>query len=150
MDLTESILDELIRVQERADLVRHGEGETPGGLGLAEVHCVDWIGRLERANVTRIAQAMSMTRGAVSKIARRLVAKRLVESYRLPGNNKEVCHRLTASGERVFAEHRRCHEASRRAKAGLLDGYSEAEMAAVHRFLIELNRLPARRAGEES
>ena len=51
MDLTESILDELTRAQERADLVRHGEGETPGGLGLAEVHCVDWIGQIGRAHV---------------------------------------------------------------------------------------------------
>jgi DNA-binding MarR family transcriptional regulator len=141
MELPGRIIDELTRVQERAGLTRHGEGVVHGGLGLTEVHCVDLIGRLERANVTRLAERMAMTRGAISKIAKRLLAKRLTESYRLPGNNKEIYYRLTEAGHRVFDDHARCHARARRAKAALLAGYSEAELSAVHRFLAALNTL---------
>ncbi|SNS14951.1 DNA-binding transcriptional regulator, MarR family [Humidesulfovibrio mexicanus] len=141
MELTEQILDALTRVQERTELLRHGLSVVQGGLTLAEVHCVAWIVELEHANVTRLAKQMAMTRGAISKIAKRLLSKRLIESYRLPGNNKEIYYRLTETGSRLAEEHAHRHAAARRSKAALLEGYSEAELSAVLRFLTALNHL---------
>jgi DNA-binding MarR family transcriptional regulator len=149
MGLTEDIMLAYIRMQELAGLDRHG-GEETDRLGLAEVHCVDWIGRLENANVTRIAGRMSMTRGAISKIAKRLMAKGLIESYRLPGDNKAVYFRPTAGGWRVFEAHRKCHDMAQHERAVLLAAYSEEEKAVVLRFLNDMRRLYERRAKENS
>jgi len=134
-DIAPDIVDALTRIQERSIILRHAQGEVPEGLNLAETHCIHWIGALPGANVTRIAAQMGMTRGAISKIAKRLLAKGLAESRRMPGNNKELHFRLTDSGARVFDEHAKCHAAARDEKLALLAGFTPDEQRAVLRFL---------------
>jgi len=134
-DIAPDIVDALTRIQERSIILRHAQGEVPEGLNLAETHCIHWIGALPGANVTRIAARMGMTRGAISKIAKRLLAKGLAESHRMPGNNKELHFRLTDSGARVFDEHTKCHATARDEKLALLAGFTPDEQRAVLRFL---------------
>ena len=135
VNIAPDIVDALTRIQERSIILRHAQGEVPEGLNLAETHCIHWIGALPGANVTRIAAQMGMTRGAISKIAKRLLAKGLAESRRMPGNNKELHFRLTDSGARVFDEHAQCHAAARDEKLALLAGFTMDEQRAVLRFL---------------
>jgi len=149
MDTAADIVNALTRIQERSNILRHGRSEVPEGLNLAEAHCIHWIGTLPAANVTRIASQMAMTRGAISKIAKRLLGKGLVESHRLQGNNKELHFRLTDSGARVFAEHTKCHAAARSKKLSLLEAYSPAEQMAVLRFLTEVGKLQENKMKQE-
>ena len=66
----------------------------------SDLHCIDAVGSLERPNVTNIAASLNMTRGAVSKITKRLTAKKLLLPYSLEGNKKEVCFSLTEEGKK--------------------------------------------------
>ena len=49
---------------------------------IRETHCIDYIGRLELPNVTKVAEHMGMTRGAISKMTKKLLAKGLIENIR--------------------------------------------------------------------
>jgi DNA-binding MarR family transcriptional regulator len=76
----------------------------------AEVHLLEAIKTREGANVGELARHLGMTSGAVSQLTRKLLDKGLVESYKKPGNRKEVFFRLTALGEQVREGHQRHHE----------------------------------------
>ena len=49
------------------------ESEELHGYNYSEIHTIAAIGDMEFPNVTGISQAMHMTRGAISKITRRLM-----------------------------------------------------------------------------
>ena len=44
MDPALQIINSLIKIQERADVFRHGQEGLFDGINLAEVHCIDRIG----------------------------------------------------------------------------------------------------------
>ena len=91
--------------------------------------------------MTKIAERMGMTRGAISKIARKLLGRELVASYREPTNNKEIYFRLLPGGRRMYDEHRKCHTQARAAKMAVLEGYDAEEKKVILRFLDDMNRL---------
>ena len=140
MNQAADIIDLLTKIQEKANLLRHGEDVTFDGVNLAEVHCIDQIGMIDYANVTKVASAMGMIRGTISKINKRLLNKGLIESYQVSENNKEIYYRLTKSGEQVYLQHRRCHETALKEKFSILNSYSEYEQAIILRFLSDINR----------
>ena len=49
----------------------------------SETHCIDYIGKTELPNVTKIADNMQMTRGAISKMTKKLLAKALTLASQL-------------------------------------------------------------------
>jgi len=75
----------------------------------SEVHCIDYIGKHTEANVTRLAESLYMTRGAISKITKKLLDRQLIQSYQKQDNKKEIYFKLTEQGESVFAIHDQLH-----------------------------------------
>ena len=108
--------------------------------GHSELHCIDTIGRYERTNVTSIGQRLSITRGAASKIARRLIERGDVEKYQVETNRKEVYYSLTERGQRVFDAHTERHAAWQSRDLAFLETVPEREKRAVSRFLKHFNR----------
>ena len=149
MNQTMNILKSLTKIQERSGIFRHGREEIFDGFSLAEVHCIDRIGMIEYANVTKIASEMDMTRGAISKISKRLLAKGMIESYQRPDNNKEIYFRLTENGQKVYVEHKKCHNQSKQEKLALLESYREEEQAVILRFLNDINHLYDKKLAED-
>ncbi|SEJ45373.1 DNA-binding transcriptional regulator, MarR family [Propionispira arboris] len=145
-----NIIHSFTRIQERADIFKHHREEIFAGLNLAEVHCIAKIGSMEYANVTKVAHAMHMTRGAISKISKKLLNKQLVESYQKPENNKEVYFCLTTSGKLIYDEHKVCHEQAKLRKLKLLSNYSEAEQIVILRFLEDINQQQEQGLREEA
>lgn len=133
------IVDELTRIAERADVFRHARDDFYQGISLAEMHCIHWIGLTDQPNVTKIAERMRMTRGAISKIVKKIIGKELVESYQILENKKEIYFRLTENGHRLFDEHLKCHLQARREKLALLQEFSAAEQNCILRFLSAIN-----------
>ena len=69
-------------------LYTHDEGRTFDtimsklhDLGYSEIHTIVAIQELEEANVTAIAEKMHMTKGAISKIIKRLSSLGAIETY---------------------------------------------------------------------
>ena len=141
MDLAAKIVNALTKIQERSDLFGHGREDVFRGIHLAEVHCIDWIGTIDHPNVTKIAHEMGLTRGAVSKISKKLVAKGFIQRYQRAENSKEIYFRLTEEGQHADLEHKKCHNRARREKLSILAAYSMAEQAAILRFLSDVNKV---------
>ena len=76
----------------------------------SEVHCIEYIGRNVDSNVTKLAESFYMTRGAMSKITKKLLKKGIIESYQKPDNKKEIYFRLTDQGKEVYKIHEKLHK----------------------------------------
>ncbi|QSX07073.1 MarR family transcriptional regulator [Sedimentibacter sp. zth1] len=101
----------------------------------SEVHCVDIIGKIEYANVTKIAEKMNMTRGAISKITRKLMEKNVIVSYQLDCNKKEIYFRLTDKGSELYKVHEQWHVDWEKRSTLFFDKYTNEELDIVNEFL---------------
>ena len=149
MDNASKVIKSLMRIQERSSIFEHHREEIFAGLNLAEVHCIDKIGSTEFANVTKIAAEMGMTRGAISKISKKLLNKELIDTYQKPVNNKEIYFCLTEQGQKVYDEHKKCHNQAQEEKLAILTTYSEYEQSIILRFLNDINQKYDRKIDEE-
>lgn len=105
------LLQEIALMLEHQDMLsKLTESQCLDEYGYSETHCIDNIGRLELPNVTKIAEQMQMTRGAISKMTKKLLAKGLIEKYTLETNKKEVYFKLTERGKVLFKEHEKRHK----------------------------------------
>ena len=76
------LLQEIALMLEHQDMLsKLTESQCLDEYGYSETHCIDNIGRLELPNVTKIAEQMQMTRGAISKMTKKLLAKGLIEKF---------------------------------------------------------------------
>lgn len=100
----------------------------------SEVHCIDYIGKHKDVNVTKLAEVFSMTRGAISKLAKKLIAKGLIESYQKPENKKEIYYKLTESGWRIFDIHEKLHTGFSDRDKTVFKDFSEDELDIIIRF----------------
>lgn len=80
------------------------------GYTSSEVHCIEYIEKNVDSNVTKLAESFFMTRGAISKLTKKLIEKGLIESYQKPDNKKEIYFRLTEQGEVVYNIHEELHK----------------------------------------
>ena len=105
----------------------------------SETHCIDYIGKTELPNVTKIADNMQMTRGAISKMTKKLLAKGLIEKYSLESNKKEIYFCLTESGLELYKEHEKRHKLWEQRDSKFLERYSPEEMEIITKFMKEFN-----------
>ena len=80
------------------------------GYKSSEVHCIEYIGRNVDSNVTKLAESFYMTRGAISKMTKKLIKKGVIESYQKPDNKKEIYFRLTEQGQVIYKVHEKLHK----------------------------------------
>jgi DNA-binding MarR family transcriptional regulator len=92
------------------------------------LRALDAIGRLEPVNGITIAEQYKIPKGTVSKITRRLIAKKLITDERLPNNKKELLFRLTALGKDLFDLHRTFDEQMERGFNQFLQRYDAAAL----------------------
>ena len=69
-----------------------GTGEP---LFTSEFHTLCNIGTAPRINITDLSVRLGVTKGAISKIAKKMEENALIERYREPGHDKEILIRLT-------------------------------------------------------
>jgi DNA-binding MarR family transcriptional regulator len=137
----ERLLRAIALMLERQDMLSAlTENQCLDAFGYSETHCIDAIGRLELPNVTKIAGQMRMTRGAISKMTRKLLDKGLIEKYTLKTNHKEVYFRLTPQGRLLFEEHDKRHKLWEKRDMEFLSRYSKDEVETLCRFMEEFNR----------
>lgn len=105
----------------------------------SEMHTLDYIGKNSKANVTRIADHLGMTRGAISKIVKRLLRNRHISSYRLECNRKEIYYDLTEKGKELFCAHEEVHRGLAKMEAAFFRSYSAEQLEAMSSFLREYN-----------
>ena len=80
------------------------------GYTSSEIHCIENIGRNVDSNVTKLAESFYMTRGAISKMTKKLIKKGVIESYPKPDNKKEIYFKLTEQGKVINKVHEKLHK----------------------------------------
>ena len=75
------------------------------GFKSSEVHCIEYIENNANSNVTQLAEAFYVTRGAISRMTKKLIQKGLVESYQKSENKKEIYFKLTEQGKEIYKIH---------------------------------------------
>lgn len=116
----------------------------------SELHCIEVIGKLEHPNGVKLATLLSMTRGAVTKLAKRLLQDGLIESYTRSDNKKEIYYRLTSTGEVLFKEHEVAHAKWEERDIAFLTSVPIKEQQVVLEFLQKFNNYLQAKIQEES
>jgi DNA-binding MarR family transcriptional regulator len=75
-----------------------------------EVHCIELIEKIQDANVTKLSKTFQVTRGAISKVTKRLIEAGAIERYQKPENKKEIYFKLTDMGKGIYWEHEKMHQ----------------------------------------
>lgn len=106
----------------------------------SEIHCLDYIGTHSDPNVTQLANAFYMTRGAISKLTKKLIDKDLIEGYQKTGNRKEVYFRLTQKGLGIFSIHKKLHHEFDERDRFVFEQMTKEEMESVLKFSETYNK----------
>lgn len=107
----EQVLEELELAVTRMSSMHESPWDFGTGVPLyrAEIHTVQAIGEHPGINVTRLAELMDVTKGAVSQMVGKLVNKGLVRKVQAGDNAKEVKLHLTDLGDTGFRNHQKLH-----------------------------------------
>lgn len=106
------------------------------GYDNSELNCLDCIGRMKNPNVTKIAEAMNMTKGAISKIIRKLSDKGTLVDYQLDGNRQKVYYALSDKGKKLFDAHENRHRQWNEREVAFFRTLPEADREGAIRFFI--------------
>jgi len=101
---------------------------------------IDAIGRLEPVNGITISRETRIPKGSVSKITRRLIARKLIRKKLLPNNKKEVLFLLTPLGRELFQVHRAFDQQMERGFTRFLQRYQPEELQFLIRVLHDLTQ----------
>ncbi|WP_228109235.1 MarR family transcriptional regulator [Terrisporobacter petrolearius] len=107
--------------------------------GVSEIHCLDFIGKIKDPNVTKISQSMNMTRGAISKLCKKLLNNNLIDKYKKPENDKEIYFKLTEFGEGLYKYHEIKHKQWEERNNKFFKNITKQDQEIVASFLIKFN-----------
>lgn len=134
--VTEGFLDVVNLLQEEARKPRDYGNGVP--LTHSEVGFLGVVHRDPDANVSRISQALGLTKGAITQTTQKLSQKGLVEQYQRSHNKKEKYFRLTELGELARSGHERFHEDANRRLCAYFSSLEEGEARTILDFLAYL------------
>lgn len=106
----------------------------------SEVHCIEYIGNNDDVNVTKMAEVFFMTRSAMSKTAKKLMAKGAIESYQKAENKKEIYFKLTEKGQEAFNIHEKLHKEFRKRDSLVFKELSAEEFICINSFIEKYQR----------
>jgi Transcriptional regulators len=105
------------------------------GYKSSEVHCIEYIGRNADSNVTKLAESFYVTRGAISKMTKKLIKKGIIESYQKPDNKKEIYFRLTEQGKVIYKIHEELHKEFRERDKAVFEQVTEEQFDSMLSFV---------------
>ncbi|KZE72515.1 MarR family transcriptional regulator [Paenibacillus jamilae] len=106
----------------------------------SEVHCIEYIERNIDSNVTKLAESLYMTSGAISKITKKLIKKGLIESYQKPENKKEIYFRLTEQGKVIYKIHEELHKEFEERDKAIFEQVTEEQFDSMLSFIEKYSR----------
>lgn len=140
VDNINTIMEGLKNIYEKEEILGKlafkGEYEN---YGVSEIHCLDFIGKIKDPNVTKISQSMNMTRGAISKITKKLINNNLIDKYKKPENDKEIYFKLTELGEKLYKHHEIKHKQWEERNNKFFKNITKEEQDIVASFLVKFN-----------
>ncbi len=96
---------------------------------------LDAIGRMEPVNGITISKQSCIPKGSVSKITRRMIARKLITKESLPNNKKEILFRTTPLGKEIFFAHQEFDSHMEKSFTTFLTKYKPNELQFMVRVL---------------
>lgn len=124
----EALIQSFLSFVTEMDIEIKNQDGTLKNFTVNEMHCIDCIGKTENPNVTKLAKALNMTRGGISRLIKKLLNKEAIKTYTHPSNKKEIYYYLTKTGENVFVAHERLHRLCHKQDAKFLKQFSQEEL----------------------
>lgn len=142
MDKTEIILLNLIEVYEKRDLLNKllKNKRLIDNYSISEIHCIDLIGKIQYPNVTILAKSLNMTKGAISKITKKLIDNGLIKKYQKSNNKKEVYFQLTNKGQEIYNKHEILHNKSKEKYKTIINTFNDKDKDVLINFLKTINK----------
>ncbi len=109
--------------------------ESLKGYKPSEVHCIEYIGKNIDSNVTKLAESLYMTSGAISKLTKKLIKKDIIESYQKQDNKKEIYFRLTDQGKKIYKTHEKLHKEFRERDKAIFENITEEQFNDMLNFI---------------
>lgn len=75
-----------------------------------------------------------MTRGAISKMTKKLIKKCAIEGYQKPDNKKEVYFRLTEQGKAIYKIHEKLHKEFQERDKAIFDEITKEQLESMLSF----------------
>ncbi|MGE7759660.1 MarR family transcriptional regulator [Peribacillus sp. NPDC097895] len=136
MDKRQQLMSELMDLCNEIIWINKPELEsTLNGYTLNEIELIENIALIASANVTKLAAASYMTRGAISKLTKKLIAKNIIESYQDAKNKKEIYFRLTTKGQKVNNVHQELHRSFLDRDKEIFKNMTDDEFDTIFRFI---------------
>jgi len=110
------------------------------GFKSSEVHCIEYIENNSDSNVTQLAEAFYVTRGAISRMTKKLINKGLIESYQKSENKKEIYFKLTEQGKEIYKIHEELHNEFQQRDKAVFEQVTEAEFDSIINFVEKYSR----------
>ncbi|GAB6550993.1 MULTISPECIES: MarR family transcriptional regulator [Bacillus] len=110
------------------------------GFKSSEVHCIEYIENNADSNVTQLAEAFYVTRGAISRMTKKLINKGLIESYQKSENKKEIYFKLTEQGKEIYKIHEELHNEFQQRDKAVFEQVTEAEFDSIIKFVEKYSR----------
>ncbi|TKH16502.1 MarR family transcriptional regulator [Bacillus wiedmannii] len=110
------------------------------GFKSSEVHCIEYIENNADSNVTQLAEAFYVTRGAISRMTKKLIQKGLIESYQKSENKKEIYFRLTEKGKEIYKIHEDLHKEFQERDKAVFEQVTEEEFDSIISFVEKYSR----------
>ena len=110
------------------------------GFKSSEVHCIEYIENNADSNVTQLAEAFYVTRGAISRMTKKLIQKYFVESYQKSENKKEIYFRLTEQGKEIYKIHENLHKEFQERDKAVFEQVTEEEFNSIISFVEKYSR----------
>ncbi len=101
--------------------------ESLKGYKSSEIHYIECIEKNADSNVTKLAEALYMTRGAISKMTKKLEKRGIIESYQKADNKKEIYFRLTEQGREIYKLHEELHKEFRERDEAVFEQVTEEQ-----------------------
>ncbi len=125
-------------------------GKSPNDYGTdveiyrSEIHIINIIGYYPDVHISKIARKFGVTKGAISKIIKKLEKKGLVEKVIDKTNNTRTLVKLTDIGMKAYDIHEKYHKEYNRDIFLYLEGLDEYELNILATFLEKANKMAER------
>jgi DNA-binding MarR family transcriptional regulator len=104
----------------------------------SEIHMIKSVKERSGEHVSSLAQAMGVTKGAVSQTLKKLERKGMIEKERDATNRTRLVPRLTRAGETAYAHHEQLHREFDTLVNALLENEPEENRTFLKGFLHSL------------
>ena len=135
-----NLLNQFAKKKKKQDMLsKLTENEKLHSYGYSEIHVIAAIGDLEEPNVTALAKTLRLTKGAVSKITKRLISSNVIEAYTIPDNRQKIFYRLLEKGRFLYEEHEKRHKLWLERDRQFLSQFTELQLEEFSKFMSSYN-----------